>query len=205
MSNKVISAFKSINYLQLLFDLIIVTIGVYVAVIFSEKKAENEKLRQGERMIELLEVGITHYAETFTGFVEYHDRYNAEFREKLDNNLIQNYNATIYTSPQYPIDVIHYILTNESYEVFTVDFYIPLAAFANNIEQLMYVEEKLVQCAERYQKIPGSDHPDYEIIVNQQLQNAERYYQYLELRKTKSKRLAAMAKTILIQLEKVGQ
>ena len=81
--NKFISAFKSINYPQLLFDLIIVTIGVYVAVVFSEKKAENEKLKQGERMIQLLEVGITHYAVTFVGFVQYHEQYNAEFRESL--------------------------------------------------------------------------------------------------------------------------
>lgn len=205
MANRFFSAFKSINYLQLVFDLIIVTIGVYVAVIFSEQKAENDKLKQGQRMIELLEVGITHYQEAFAAFTEYHNRYNVEFRQKLDSNVIMDYSATIYTAPQYPIDVIHYILTNESYEVFTVDFYIPLAAFANNIEQLMYVEEKLVECAEKYQRIPSRSHPDYEIIVNQQLDNAERYYRYLELRKSKSQRMAAMADSILRELEKVGQ
>ncbi|HCX23579.1 MAG: hypothetical protein CMB80_31410 [Flammeovirgaceae bacterium] len=200
MANRLITAFKSINYLQLLFDLIIVTIGVYIAVIFSENKAQREKLHQGERMIELLEVGISHYDQLFSGFVLYHESYNRNFKNKLDSNIIINYSDVIYTAPQYPIDVLHYILTNESYEFFTADLYIPLTTFANNIEQIMYVEEKMVECADRYQTIPDKSHPDYEIIVSQQIQNAKRFYQYLELRASKSKHLAQLAKGIRVKL-----
>tara|TARA_B100001250_G_C19595264_1_gene698147 strand:- start:63 stop:680 length:618 start_codon:yes stop_codon:yes gene_type:complete len=205
MANKLTNAFKSINFLQLLFDLIIVTIGVYIAVIFSENKAQRDKMQQGERMIELLEVGISHYDKLFSGFVLYHEDFNRNFKNKLDSNIIIDFSDVVYTAPQYPIDVLQYLLTNESYEVFTADLYIPLTRFANNIEQIMYVEEKMVECAGRYQQIPNKTHPDYEIIVAQQIQNAKRYHQYLELRASKSRNLAELAKSIKEKLKKNTQ
>lgn len=202
MAHKLITAFKSINYLQLLFDLVIVTIGVYVAVIFSDNKAQNEKRQQSERMIALLEVGINHYEELFSGFVLYHEQYNRNFKNKLDSGSILDFSNQVFPAPQYPIDVINYILTNESYEVFTVDLYIPLTTFSNTIEQIMYIEEKLVDCADKYQIIPDRSHPDFKIIESQQLRNAYRYYQYLELRKSKAQQLSRLAKAIKQQFAK---
>ncbi|MEQ8470444.1 MAG: hypothetical protein RIC35_04630 [Marinoscillum sp.] len=197
------SSFKSINYLQLVFDLAIVFIGVYTAFYFSESKAKNAKIAEGEKVIGLLEMGIDRYEKAFASFANYHEKHNASFKERLDNDLIPDYSSTFYPAPQYPVEVITHILTRESYEVFSIDFYVPLTAFANALERMMYVEEKLVLLAERYQKVPAKTHPDYNIIAYEQIENAERYYEYMELRKKVALELVERAKGLKLQLNEL--
>ncbi|MEQ9302324.1 MAG: hypothetical protein RJQ14_00300, partial [Marinoscillum sp.] len=152
MPNYLRSSLSAINYVQLILDLVIVFIGVYTAFYFSEIKARNARVAEGEKVIGLLELGIDRYEKAFASFADYHETHNASFKERLDNDVIPDYSSTFYPAPQYPVDVITHILTRESYQVFSIDFYVPLTAFANALERMMYVEEKLVLLAERYQK-----------------------------------------------------
>lgn len=136
--------------------------------------------------------------------MKYHKSNNSRFYNELKAGGVPDFSDTYYPAPQYPIDVIRHILTRESYQVFTIDFYVPLTAFSNAMERLMYIEEKLVKIAEQYEPLPDKTHPDYERIFLIQRQNAIRYYNYLEKRQNTCEELVTKADGLikkLMQLE----
>lgn len=196
---------SSINYLQLLFDLIIVFIGVYAAFTFSSMKEDRKKQEDGQRVVELLDVGMVRYEALFNGFSQYHAGFNSEFKAKLDKGEIPEHWDYYYPYPQYPVDVINYVLTNESYQLFNLDFYLPLTGFANEVQKLMNIEQKIVETSEKYEPLPPKAHQDYQIIFNKQRVNALRFYEYLEMRRNTSARLSNQAKNIRSLISKMGK
>lgn len=174
---------KSINLIQLLFELIIVFLGVYMAFVFSSYQESRALAKESERVVALMMVGVERYEKLFEGFAQRHEIVNAQFRSDLEQNRIPDFSESYYPAPQYPIDVINFVLTKESYEVFALKVYIPLTGFANAIQRLMYVEEKLVAISEQYEPLPVTGDSDYQRIMNQQRLHAQRYLNYLETRK----------------------
>lgn len=187
---------KSISFAGLFLELVIVFSGVYLAFLLSNYQKDKQIAQEGERVIALVQVGIGQYQELFEGFALYHERVNTQFRTELENNTIPDFSRTFYPAPAYPIDVINFILTKESYEIFTLDVYVPLIEFANAVQQLMYVEEKLVMLSEKYEPIPSSNSQDYDRITNQQRHYAVLYLEYMEIRKNIATRLSTRAKKL---------
>jgi len=193
---------KSVNYLQLFLDLLIVFVGVTLAFVFTNYQ-ENKKLEQDTRqMISLLKVGLVEYEQLFEGFVIYHENYNANFKEQLEEGMIPDFGDVTYPAPQYPIDVISYILTNESYELVDPEFYVKLTQFSTAFQQLMYTEEKLVQKAEKFEELSWQN-VSQEKLREGQFEIGNRYLRYLEIRKNRSLELRDKAKELirLINLE----
>lgn len=183
---------KAINFLQLFLDLLIVFIGVTLAFIFTNYQ-QNKLLKEDtQQMISLLEVGLVQYEQLFGGFVQYHENYNEQFRESLDSGVIPDYSDVTYPAPQYPIDVIRYILTNESYELVDPEFYVKLTQFSTALQQLMYTEEKLVQTAEKFEELSWQN-GSQEKLRESQFEIAARYLRYLEIRKNRSLELRDQA------------
>ncbi|MBT33920.1 MAG: hypothetical protein CMO01_30015 [Thalassobius sp.] len=198
------SGLKSVNYYQLFFDLIIVFIGVYAAFVLSDLQADWKKQKETQHILELLKSGVDRYESTFGGFAVWHVKHNQAFRDKLAKSEIPEFGNAYYPAPQYPIDVIDHVLTEESFKVFPVDIYVPLAGFSNAIQRMMYVEEKLVEISERYEPLPYKENPDYERVFRQQRQLAYRYWQYLEKRMNIAQELEKRAKELGEQLNKIG-
>lgn len=193
---KIKESLKSINFIQLLFELIIVFCGVYLAFVFSSYQESKTLAKESERVVALMMVGVERYEKLFEGFAQRHEIVNAEFRSDLEQNLIPNFSEAYYPAPQYPIDVINFVLTKESYKVFAIKVYIPLTGFSNAIQRLMYVEEKLVSISEQYEPLPVTGDPDYQRIANQQRLHAQRYLNYLETRKNISLELVQRSREL---------
>ena len=150
----------AINPVRLFLELVIVFVGVYLAFLFTDYKEQQRTAAEIERVATLMQVGLDRYEELFEGFAQRHAIKNEEFRQQLENNQIPVFYDTYYAAPQYPVDVINFVLTREGYEVFSLDFYVPLTSFAHSIQRVMYVEEKLVQLGEQYRRLPPSGvHP----------------------------------------------
>jgi|GEM_PF-3441141 len=194
---------RSINFLQLFFDLIIVFIGVYAAFIFSNHRLEQQKRAEAEKVMSLMKVGIERYEKLFNGIVSYHDEYNRNFEEKLKIGEIISYDNVVYAQPQYPIDVIDNVITKESYQVFTLDIYLPLVQFTNGVKRLMSVEENLERLAGEYEEIPNPSHPRYDEIKREQIKNAKRYLIFNRMRRNISLKLASAASQIGNKLEHI--
>ena len=199
------SGLKSLNYFHYFCDLIIVFIGVYAAFVFSNYQAEKKEIKEAAHILELLKTGVKRYEGTFGGFAVWHVKHNKAYRDKLAKSEIPEFGNAYYPAPQYPIDVMNNVITKESFKVFPIDIYVPIASFTNTIKRLMYVEEKLVEISERYEPLPYKENPDYERVYRQQRQLAYRYWQYLELRMKISKDLEKQAKELGELLEKLDK
>ena len=187
---------KKINFIQLFLDLVIVFIGVTLAFVFTNYQ-ESQRLRDDTRqMVSLLEVGLIEYEQLFEGFVTYHESYNAKFREEIRKGAIPDFGDVTYPAPQYPIDVITFILTNESYELVDPEFYVQLTHFSTTLQQLMYTEEKLVRTAEKFEELRWENIPETKLKQGQ-VEVAKRYLKYLEIRKNRSAELKKLASSII--------
>ncbi len=195
------SYFQDINPVRLLLELVIVFVGVYLAFLFSSHREQQRTDAELDRVLALMQVGLDRYEELFEGFALRHETKNAEFLAQLENNEIPVFYETYYASPQYPVDVINFVLTREGYDVFSLDFYVPLTSFAHAIQRIMYVEDKLVQLGERYRILPNRDAPAYATAFNEQLILARQYYRYLEMRRTIARDLASQARQLKAQIE----
>lgn len=195
------SYFQEINPVRLLLELVIVFLGVYLAFLFSSHKEQQRTDAELDRVMALMQVGLDRYEELFEGFALRHETKNAEFLAQLENNEIPVFYETYYAAPQYPVDVINFVLTREGYDVFSLDFYVPLTSFAHAIQRIMYVENKLVELGERYRVLPPQNAPNYAAVFNEQLILARQYYRYLEMRKTIAKDLANQARELKAQFE----
>ena len=113
MGSGIRNGFKNLNFVQLFFDLLIVFIGVYMAFVFSSQREDKVQLKETKRVIALMEVGFELYESTFKNMANYHDDFNKGFKTKIDNNEIPFIADTRYPYPQYPIDVINFVLTKD--------------------------------------------------------------------------------------------
>jgi len=136
------------------------------------------------------------YDTLFNNMVGYHNCYNAGFKQQLDQGKVPNFAYYYYPYPQYPIDVISHILTGEGYQIFALDFYIPLTGFTNGVQKLMNSEQKLVEISEQFVQLPDKNHPNYKELRAQQMILARRFYTYLEFRKNQARNLSLQAKGI---------
>lgn len=196
MLRKLSSSFRTINPTQLVLELIIVFLGVYLAFLLSSYRVESKISQDRDKVIELLELGIDRYHELFEQFVLGHQNRNQAFKESLERNEIPDFSLVTFPAPQYPIDAITFIVTDKSYDLFQVGLYVPLTAYLNAFERLMYIEEKLVQLSESYQPLPPESHPDYSHLRSAQLLDAKRYLRYLELRKNTCEELVSQSKEL---------
>ena len=180
----------------------IVFLGVYLAFLLSNYQ-ENRKIeRESARVVTLMQVGLDHYEGLFEGFALRHETENAAFRDELNNGRIPAFwDQSFFPAPQYPIDVINFVLTKESYKVFAIEVYLPLTRFSNAMQRVMYVEEKLVRLGERYEPLPDQRDPEYERIAKQQRILAEQYWRYLEIRKSISKEIVATVRALRKELD----
>lgn len=190
----------SINPVRLFLELIIVFLGVYLAFLFTSYNEKQRTQAEIERVAALMEVGLDRYEELFAGFAQRHAIKNEEFRQQLANNQIPVFYETYYASPQYPVDVINFVLTREGYDVFSLDFYLPLTSFAHAIQRIMYAEEKLVQLGERYRRLPSPESATYQQVFNEQYILAQQYYRYLEMRRTIAEDLSQQASQLKAQI-----
>ena len=184
MLKRFISSFRSVNPTQLILELFIVFLGVYLAFLLSGFQERSQRMDDRKKVLELLDIGIERYHELFEQFVLGHQKRNLEFRQRLEGGVIPYFGDITYPAPQYPIDSITFILTDESYDLFEVGLYIPLTGYVNAFERLMYVEEKLVHLSEQYQPLPPESHSEYQYQRSIQLQHAQRYLRYLDIRKS---------------------
>ncbi|MEM8487022.1 MAG: hypothetical protein AAF564_15830 [Bacteroidota bacterium] len=197
---RLIEKVSTINPVRLFLELIIVFLGVYLAFLFTSYKEQQRTDAEIERIAALMQVGLDRYEQLFEGFAQRHAIGNEEFRLQLENNEIPVFYETYFASPQYPVDVINFVLTREGYDVFSLDFYVPLTSFAHAIQRIMYVEEKLVQLGERYRRLPPSGAVTYQRVYNEQYILAQQYYRYLEMRKNMSADLANQARQLKAQI-----
>ncbi len=187
-----------INVLQLFFELIIVFIGVYLAFLLANHQQERQARQERERVIGLVRLGLERYESLFAGFVQGHASRNATFRAALEAGEVPDFGGDYFPAPQYPIDVINHILTSESYAVLAQDLYVPLAAYVNAIQRMMYIEEKLAQLADRYEPLPI---PPAEDAFLRQRHLAIRYYGYLERRKSTAEELATRSTELIARFD----
>ncbi len=141
---------RRLDLVAIAVELLIVFIGVYLAFLLAQFDQGRRTDDRRDRVLDLLREGVVYYEDLFAGFVLYHNTHNASFREDLENGLIQDYSEQSYVAPQYPIEVVNYLITSESFDVFDVELYLPLTNYANALERIMYVEEKLTRLAEGY-------------------------------------------------------
>ena len=90
---------------------------------------------------------------------------------------------------------MNYLITSESFDVFDVDLYLPLTSYANALERIMYVEEKLTELAEGFNPAAASSADP--VLREGQLQNAARYLRYMDMRRSISDELARKSSEIL--------
>ena len=79
---------RSLNPAQLVIELVVVFLGVYLAFLFSSFRANAERLKETEKAIELIEIGIDRYEMLFEQFIIGHQNRNTAFRESLAKNEI---------------------------------------------------------------------------------------------------------------------
>lgn len=193
MFQKVKSDLKSINYTGLFFELVIVFIGVYLAFILANYQAERQFEKERTRVIAILKVGVERYQKAFADFAAYHENYNKEFRKQMDDGFIPYFGDVYYPAPQYPIDMINYLLTKESFKVFELEIYLPLTEYATNIKRIMYVEEKLVELSHEYQQLQSPISKNDPVLVAEMKHKAQRFLSYLEIRKNTANRLVGIS------------
>ena len=176
-------------------ELLIVFVGVYAAFLLDDYRQQRVSRADHERVAALLRVGVARLGEVFANIESYHADYNASFRERLEAGEVPDFGRTHYPAPQYPIDVIGYVLNRQTYGQFALEDYVPLTEFASAVQRLMYVEEKLVQLAERY--VPEAALADDDVRRRAQLRyDAERFLVYLDMRQRTAGDLARRAREI---------
>lgn len=190
---------KRLDFVAIAVELLIVFIGVYLAFLLAQFDQGRRMDERRDRVLGLLKEGVVYYEELFSGFVLYHDSHNASFREDLDKGVIQDYADQTYVAPQYPIEVVNYLITSESFDVFDAELYLPLTSYANALERIMYVEEKLTELAEGFN--PAAASSDDPVLRESQLQNAARYLRYMDLRRSISGELARKSSELLALID----
>jgi hypothetical protein len=163
-------------------ELLIVFVGVYSAFLLDDWQTARELRRERDRITALLQLGIERYQKLFEGFVLRHETVNADFRAALESGSVPDFGDTFYPAPQYPIEMIRHVLTRESYDVFSIDAYVPLTTFVNSLERLMDVEAKLVALSSQWDPLPPANHPDRDWLRARAVHRAKRYLTYLDIR-----------------------
>ena len=186
----------SFNPVQLIVELAIVFIGVYLAFLLSNHQESANLAEARQRALALSNIGIERYEKLFSEFVAGHETNNLAFRKSLEQGEIPYFGDVTFPAPQYPIDVIKFIMTGENYELFEIGLYIPLTGYVNGMERLMYVEEKLVELSEAYRPLPPTSHPEYDYLYAIEFQKAQRYLKYLEIRKRTCMELVERSKEL---------
>ena len=197
------SGFKGFGFMGFFVDLIVVFIGVYLAFIFAEYQQDLQKQKETKKIISLLQIGVSRLEGSFSGAVGYHEQYAENFTTSLETGEIPHYGFQTYVAPQYPIDVIKYISTSESYELFDLDLYVLLTEYSGAVQRIMYVEKRIVELADKYQPLPAETDPQYQQMYRQQLHNAKRYLQYMNMRGEIAGRLATMSAALNKMLIKI--
>jgi len=188
---------------QVLLELAIVFVGVYLAFVFTEYQQDRERQRDADRVLALLEVGLERFEGIFERIAQYHERENPPFRAALAEGRIPDFGDQYYPAPQYPLDVIKFVTTRESFEVFPLQFYVSLTTFAATMQRLMYVEEALARASERWVALPPPEAPRFERVFAEQSQNARRYAEYLDKRGAIAAELAAQATELLADAKRL--
>lgn len=192
---------SELNPLAIGVELLIVFVGVYLAFLLSQYQETRKLDDKRETVISLLADGIGRYEGLFEGFAQYHEGRNAEILAELRGGQIPDMSNVAYAAPQYPSDAIDYVLTNESFDVFELELYVPLASFANRIKQLTSVEAELTELGNRYVRVDRTS-PRYAEMY----QLGVRYHHYMEFRRSISADLAGRAAELLALIEgRVGR
>ncbi|WP_299443695.1 hypothetical protein [uncultured Aquimarina sp.] len=175
-------AFKKINHLQLILDLIIVFIGVSLAFLFTNYREQKMEEKEMTQVLSLMHIGLETYDELFEGFISYHTKFNTDFRNTLNNDQIPKIEGVTFLSPAYPINAIS-LLTDQGYEVLNPEIYVALTGFYNGIKRLMYIEQKLVNISEKSMSLIKSNFQSIKDYQFEQKKWAKQYLIYLERRK----------------------
>jgi hypothetical protein len=198
---RLLGRFGKINPLAVLVQLVVVFIGVYAAFALSEYREARQLEDRRERVLALLAEGIEQYGSSFGSFAEFHESHNAEFRAQLDRGELPDYSDWYYIAPQYPIDLINYLVTTQGSDLFDQDLFEPLTRYATMVEMLMYAEERMTRLGDAYRPPPPPGAPGAEAIRAEQRAAAERFYNYLEVRRGISAGLAQHASDLSERLE----
>lgn len=191
--------FKKINYLQLVLDLIIVFIGVSLAFLFTNYQEQKKKDKDTEQLISFLKIGLQRYDVAFNGFYSYHETYNRNFRNNLDNKIVPNINIVTFPAPAYPLDAFA-LLTKQGYRILNPEIYISLIAYTNAMERLEYIEQKLVNTSEKFTEL-NNHNISPEAFYFEQNKWARLYLRYLEIRKDIIKELLDKSDELKILLQ----
>ncbi len=187
---------KELSPVIVLLEFFIVFIGVYLAFLFTEYENELERERDRTQVLQIFEFGLDLYDRRFENVIGYHQKYNKQFEHTLKEGGIPDFSAVTYPAPQYSPEVITLLLSNEGFKVFDFSVYLPMTQYANAMERLTYVEEKLVTLSEKYEPLPPPDDRDYSRVVRQQKTLAYTYLRYLNIRASIAKELLGISKRI---------
>lgn len=186
---------KALNPVAIGVELLIVFIGVYLAFALQEARENRILEDRKESVLMLLKDGLVQFERLFGGYVLYHETENAGIRQTLEQGELPYFGGQFYAAPQYPIKTINYVTTNESFDVFDLELYLPLSSYANRIQQMMAVEAELSALGGRYLPVAPED-PRFA----EQMQHARRYYQFMEARKGIAADLAERSRELIALL-----
>ena len=168
---------RDLNPVAVAVELLIVFVGVYLAFVLNEYQEAERNREKRETVIELLREGLEQYGRLFEGYAQFHTAEGDRLRLMLAEGELPDLGGAFYVAPQYPIDVINHVLTNESLEVFDTELYIPLTEYAARMQRIMSVEAQITEIGNRYIAVTRSD-PRYQ----EQRHLAGRYLLFMESR-----------------------
>ncbi|MBO6574218.1 MAG: hypothetical protein JJ896_02280 [Rhodothermales bacterium] len=183
---------KALNPVAIVVELLIVFVGVYLAFALTEARENRLMEERRQVVLELLREGLVRFESAFEGYAQFHGTTNPQVLAQLRSGEVPYFGDQLYVAPQYPIETIDYVLTDESFDVLDLEVYVPLSQYANRFRQVMYVEESLTRIAEQYVPASAGD-PHYA----RQMQLAQRYYRLLESRRTISANIAELSRQLL--------
>lgn len=174
---------RSRGLLLLLLELAVVFLGVYLAIVFEDRQRRAERLDERAKVAALMIEGAGSLGSMFAGIRSYHESRNPEFLATLNAGEIPDFSGYRYVAPQYPMDLTQYAIGDRSAQLFDVEVYLLLSGFANQLQRIMYVEERLTEISAEYTPLPPQDHPQRVVVEARQRELAERFYIFLEDRR----------------------
>ncbi|MEZ5977415.1 MAG: hypothetical protein R3F34_04265 [Planctomycetota bacterium] len=178
-------------------ELVVVFIGVYAAFLLDAYRTDRAESAERDRVVGLVRVGVRELGGLFENIAAWHEGYDADYAAQLEAGACPDVGDFLYVQPQYPVDVIKFVLARESYGTLPLEMYVPLTEFSGGVERMMYTEEKLVDLAERW--VPIDEVAESERA--RRMLDARRFLRYLQVRGRTAAELARRAEELGRKLE----
>lgn len=142
------------NWRSLLFELLIVFIGVYLAFFLSSLQEANKREAEQLKVLSSLKLEMERFRIQFPEFAHHQEAKIKEWKADYQKGKVSSFYTYRFIQPQYEYEVLEYAIDEQESQIIDFDLFNALRSCLAEIRRLEDAENRMTELALQYQPVP---------------------------------------------------